>query len=251
MPSQRTWLFRSYARRHRTRLIIGSFLTTSLFFVAFPDLDLLVSSLFFDDGFYMANQLWTRLLHATVPWFVISSIGLAVGVLVFNRIFRRNLLGIDRRKVAYLLLVLTIGAGIVVNGMLKDGVGRARPRDVTEFGGHSHFTSAWAVSSACDRNCSFSSGDSAGAFFALAIAAIRKRRRSILAAAVGFGVLVSVARIASGAHFLSDTVTSFFVMLISADALSYGMFVHEFAPTSLAQAPALLVAAATNPSITS
>lgn len=34
------------------------------------------------------------------------------------------------------------------------------------------------------------------------------------------GVVVSLARIASGAHFFSDTIVSFFVMLIVAD-LSY------------------------------
>jgi lipid A 4'-phosphatase len=238
---------RSYMRRQRTQTILVCFLTCSLLFVAFADVDLQISRLFFDDGFYMANQPWTRLLHQSVPWVIAASIGLFLGTLVFNRLFHKSLLGIDGRQVAYLLLVLTMGAGFVVNGVFKDGFGRARPRDVVEFGGTSHFTPAWSVSSVCDRNCSFSSGDSAGAFFTLAIAAAQSRRRLILNAAVGFGVLVSAARIASGAHFLSDTVVSFFVMLIATDAIWYRMFLYEYAGQSLAPVPALLMAAAEKP----
>ena len=37
------------------------------------------------------------------------------------------------------------------------------------------------------------------------------------------GVLVSLARIASGAHFFSDTVVSFFIMLILADVSYFYM----------------------------
>jgi hypothetical protein len=39
--------------------------------------------------------------------------------------------------------------------------------------------------------------------------------------------LVSFARIAVGAHFLSDTVVSFFVMLIMADSVHHYMFEHR------------------------
>ena len=60
--------------------------------------------------------------------------------------------------------MLVLGAGLVVNGILKDDFGRARPRDIEAFGGSSQFTPAFVVSHECDRNCSFSSGDGAGAF---------------------------------------------------------------------------------------
>jgi lipid A 4'-phosphatase len=123
--------------------------------------------------------------------------------------------------VLYLLLVLTVGAGLIVNVGLKDNFGRARPRDIAEFGGTKQFTAAYVVGRECNTNCSFSSGDAAGGFFSLALALALSRRRAVLAAAVAVGIVVSLARIASGAHFFSDTVVSFFVMLMVADVLHF------------------------------
>ena len=225
---------RSYLNQARTRAILGCFLALSLLFIVFPSLDIRISALFYDDGFYMASQRWTNVLHASVPWFVGTSVALLLSAYVFNRLLKRNLLGVDGRKVAYLLLVLTLGGGLIVNGILKDGFGRERPRNIEEFGGAGQFTPAYVIGSDCDRNCSFSSGDAAGAFFSLAFILAFKHKRAITTAAVGYGVLVSAARIASGAHFLSDTIVSFFVMLMIADALHYRMFVFNPAPVVLA-----------------
>jgi lipid A 4'-phosphatase len=226
-----------YFRLPKSRAILGSFLVVSLLLAAFPAIDLRTSRLFYHDGFNMALQGWTQLLHASVAWFVVGSLAAVVAIYAWNRLFRWNLLGIDGRKVIYLMLVLALGAGLVVNSGFKDGFGRARPRDIVEFGGSAQFTPAFAVSSNCSHNCSFSSGDSAGAFFALALAVAARRRRAATAAGVGYGVLVSAARIASGAHFLSDTVVSFFVMLIVSDALHHLM--ERFNRVPAVAAPAL------------
>lgn len=234
MALQYSTPLRSYLNLGRTRAILGFFLALSLLFVVFPGLDHRVSALFYDDGFYMASQRWTDVLHGSVPWFVCTSVALLLSAYVFNRLLKRNLFGVDGRKVAYLLLVLTLGGGLIVNGILKDGFGRVRPRNIEEFGGTEQFTPAYVIGSGCDRNCSFSSGDVAGAFFSLAFILVFKRKRAITTAAVGYGVLVSAARIGSGAHFLSDTVTSFFVMLIVADALYYRMFLFNSAQVLLA-----------------
>lgn len=240
---------RSYLALRRTRAILGCFLASSVLLASFSGIDIRISRLFFDNGFYMASQGWTRLLHEGVAWFIIVSLVLVVGIYVFNRLARRNVCAVDGRKVVYLFLVLILGAGLIVNAMLKDNLGRARPRDIQEFGGSERFTPAFMVSSACDRNCSFPSGDSAGAFFSLAFVLALSRRRAFSTAGVGFGVLVSAARIATGAHFLSDTVVSFFVMLIVADALHYRMFVLDPGPIGRASTPipGVPIAAAANP----
>lgn len=213
-----------YLKLRRTRAILGCFIAVSVLLYAFSGVDIRVSQLFYERGFYMASQGWTRWLHASVTWFVFGSVGAVAAVYAFNRAYRRNAWGIDGRKVVYLLLVLAFGAGLVVNGMLKEEFGRARPKDVAEFGGTRQFTPAFVISANCSHNCSFSSGDAAGAFFSLAFVVGVSRRRAVTTAAVGFGVLVSAARIASGSHYLSDTVVSFFVMLIVSDALHYRMF---------------------------
>jgi lipid A 4'-phosphatase len=233
----------SYLRLRRSRTLLACFLLSSVVLVTFAHVDLSIAALFYDGGFYMARQGWTRLLHEAVTWFIVGSLASVAGIWLFNRFARKSLFGIDGRKLAYLLMVLVLGAGLIVNVILKDNFGRARPRDVEEFGGSLHFTPAFIMGSECDRNCSFASGDAAGAFFALAFVLASSRRRALFAAGIGFGVLVSAARVASGAHWFSDTVVSFFVMLIVADVLHYQMF--EFSPAGFEPlrdaSPAVLV----------
>jgi len=211
-----------YLRLARARSALLLVLGSSLLFVAFPALDLAVSKLFFDGRrFPLADRRGPELLQDCVGWFVVGAVALALGLWIVNAVTRRRLLGIDGRVVGYLLLVLILGAGVIVNFALKDNFGRARPRNVTEFGGRQPFTPAFVFSSACPRNGSFSSGDAAGAFFAFALVFALGRRRALLWLAVAFGALVSFARVASGAHFLSDVLVSFFVMWITADVMHF------------------------------
>jgi len=211
----------SYLKLKRTRLILACFLMLSLLFWGFPSIDISVSRMFFADGFHLGEQWWYRWVHQGMGYFLCLSMASVVGVYVFNRLSNRDVGRIDGKKVCYLFLVLILGAGLTVNFILKDNFGRARPRDIQEFGGFQHFTPAFVVSHECDRNCSFSSGEGAAGFFALALALALSRRRSMFWAGVGFGSLISFFRVASGAHFFSDIVVSFFVMLIFTDALYY------------------------------
>lgn len=215
---------RGYFRLRRTRVLLAYFLVVSVLLATIPDLDIRVSRLYFDHGFYLANHGWVKLLHQAVRGFIAVSMVSVLGVYAFNRLWARNVLDVDGRKIAYLFLVLIVGAGLIVNVALKDHFGRARPRDIAEFGGSLQFTPAFVISEACADNCSFSSGDTAGAFFALPFMLLARSKRAVSIAAAGFGVLVSASRIAAGAHFLSDTAVSFFVMLIVADFLHYWIF---------------------------
>ena len=223
----------SYLRLRRAQLIIVAFVISSLLFVQFPALDLGISRLLFDGGFYLRGQ-WTILAHESVLYFLGLSLSAVVGLYFFNRIFGQKILGIDGKKISYLFLVLILGAGLIVNGVFKDDFGRARPRDIVEFGGSKHFTPAFVVSRECGRNCSFSSGDGAGAFFSLALALALSRKRAVLLCALAYGAVVSFSRVASGAHFFSDSAVSFFVMLISADLLHHYLILpeHERSPAA-------------------
>jgi lipid A 4'-phosphatase len=210
-----------YLKLKRSRTILVCFAAFALLLTAFPRVDIYVSALFFDKSFYLGRQWWTTLMHESMGYFLGLSMTAVVGVYVWNKLSKRNLCGVDGKRVVYLFLVLILGAGLIVNGLLKDNFGRARPRDIAEFGGSKVYTPPFVVSAECDKNCSFASGESAGGFFALALALALSRRRAWFASAVGLGAIVSFCRIASGAHFLSDTIVSFFVMLIVADVLYY------------------------------
>ena len=210
-----------YLKLRRTRIILLSFGLFSLLVTAFPAVDIRISRLFFHGSSFLRDQWWQRLLQDGLGYFICLSLAAVFAIYVGNRLTKRKVCSVDGRKVVFLLLVLIMGAGLIVNGALKNNFGRARPRDIAEFGGPDQFTPAFQVSRECASNCSFSSGDAAGAFFSLALAMALTRRRRFFLAGMGLGALVSLSRISAGAHFFSDTVVSFFVMLIVADVLYY------------------------------
>lgn len=212
-----------YFSRTRGRVIVLCFVLSSLLFAAFPEIDLSISRLFYAGHFPFSDTWLQKILRDGTTGFLCISVFAVVGAYAFNRLLRRNLWGIDGKRVCYLAIVLVLGAGVIVNLAFKDTFGRARPREVAEFGGTKAFTPAFALSTQCRKNCSFSSGEGAAGFFSIALFYALSRRRAVLIAALTFGVTVSFARIAAGAHFLSDTVVSFFVMWQLADALHYYM----------------------------
>lgn len=224
-----------YLKLLRTWHILALFVVSSLSLVLFPDVDLRVASFFCGGrGFQLATSWWAVAFHESVGVFICAALVTVVGIYCYNRLTSRNVCGVDARVVGYVFLVLILGAGLVVNVVLKNGFGRARPRNLVQFGGVQQFTPAFVVSRECVTNCSFPSGDTGGAFFSIALALGLSRRRAWLLAAAAYGGLVSFSRIASGAHFLSDTVVAFFVMWITADALHYFILRRRRTPDGIA-----------------
>jgi lipid A 4'-phosphatase len=186
-------------------------------FLAAPGIDLATSRLFFVAGSGFPYGRWPPflLLHHAVPWItaaILAVLAFAAGWLFFAG---RPLWRFDRKALLFLLLATAIGPGLLANTLFKDHWGRARPVQVSEFGGTRQFTPAAVPSNQCPRNCSFVSGDAALGFSLIAFAFLlepgRKRRRGI-AAALAFGALIGLARVAEGAHFLSDVVFAGFVV---------------------------------------
>jgi lipid A 4'-phosphatase len=219
-----------YLKLRRSRPLLACFAASSLLLMAFPQIDLYISSLFFQKSFHLNDRWWTTFMHESMGYFLCLAMITVVGLYVCNRLSKRHLCGVDGKKVVYLFLVLIVGAGLIVNLVLKDNFGRARPRDVVEFGGTKLYTPPFVVSGECGKNCSFSSGEAAAGFFFLALARALSRRRASIVAGFGFGALTSFCRVASGAHFFSDTVVSFFVMLIVADVLHHYVLSAEREP---------------------
>jgi len=148
---------------------------------------------------------------------------LALGSIVlflYNLITDKNILSIDKRKILYIILVLALAPGLIVNATLKENWGRARPAEIKQFGGDKTFTPAFVLSN--QKGNSFSSGHGSAAFSVLGFALLmRKRKKLWIALALGYGVAVSFARIIGGGHFLSDNVTSFFIVYITTYILHY------------------------------
>jgi lipid A 4'-phosphatase len=181
-----------------------------------PRIDLWASGLFYDHGFVLERSAFFHFLFRLV--LVVSDI-LAIGlpVLLLVVLWRRKpLLGFDKRALIFLILAFAIGPGIVVNTVLKDHWGRARPVQVTEFGGSKQFTPALEPANQCPRNCSFPAGHPALGFYFLSFALLipaARRRRIAYGAVFALGALLGVMRLGQGGHFLSDVVFSGFIVI--------------------------------------
>ncbi len=199
----------------------------ALLFVLAPDVDLWSSGLFFREttGFYLRDAVWVRSLYDIVHPLA-AVLVLSLLLLLFYNLLRRRAVGpFDVRAVLFMLAVLAVGPGLVVNVVFKDHWGRARPRDVEEFGGTQTFTPAFVISDQCERNCSFVSGHASLPFALTGLGfLLRRRRRAVYTGAAAFGGLVGLGRIVQGAHFLSDVVFSGIFVFLVAYLLAHYVF---------------------------
>jgi lipid A 4'-phosphatase len=182
-------------------------------FLLFPGIDLWAAGLFYrpDAGFYLGNAWPVRAIYAGVPYLTDAAVAGVAALYLLSLRRGRPVAGVDGRVAAYLLLALALGPGLVVNTLLKDHWGRARPSQIEAFGGTRQFTPAPLPAVECARNCSFPAGHPAMGFYLVSFALLireRRRRQAATGAAVAAGALIGLARMAQGGHFLSDVVFS-------------------------------------------
>ena len=197
------------ARSHPWRWLAGVF----AILIAFPAIDITVSSWFFEPTHRVfIARVWgpSEWIRLSMPYYLFGLAGAVLLAWLAGVARKRPLLGVTRRVALYLLLALALGPGLVVNVVLKDTWGRPRPSTIHQFSGADTYVPPLIPSHQCDHNCSFPSGHAALAFWlvAFALLASPRWRRWALAAAVAFGAVVGLSRIAQGGHFLSDVVAS-------------------------------------------
>jgi membrane-associated phospholipid phosphatase len=115
-----------------------------------------------------------------------------------------------------LIATFALGPGFLVNTLLKEHSHRPRPLQTAEVvGAGQSFRPFYAFDGACMRNCSFSSGEAAAAFWTVApaLAAPPAVVGPAVAIALAFGTTVSAMRMMSGAHYLSDVAFSALAMI--------------------------------------
>lgn len=125
-----------------------------------------------------------------------------------------------RKAALVVALVGFLGACVGIHLVLKEVYGRPRPREVVEFGGPARFTPiyapTWHVPN--DNYKSFPSGHVAMGMLFVTLGLVGWKERSYSAAifglifGLGFSVLLGYSRMAVGAHFLSDVLSSFVLM---------------------------------------
>jgi membrane-associated PAP2 superfamily phosphatase len=121
----------------------------------------------------------------------------------------------------FLFVLLLLGPGLLVNGLGKALAGRPRPFETLGFGGLWGFAPPFHFGTA-GRGLSFLSGHAASAWYFLGLLFLLKGfwRGLALVGALSFGAAMSLARVAQGAHWVSDTVLAGAAIFTLAAALS-------------------------------
>lgn len=197
------------------------FLTTMVLSAAFyldPSIDMAVSQYFFDgEQFPLRHNGLLRTLRQANFWAGTLVLGASFALVISRRL--RNAIGVNLGRSLVPLITYGLGVGLIVNMFLKDNFGRARPRDTFGLGGDQPLSAAWELSEACASNCSFTSGEAAGAMAMLSLAylipaghRIKRRVAQILLGTLA--VSLSFNRILFGGHYLSDVVLSMLIITI-------------------------------------
>lgn len=213
------------AALHALPVIAATSASLVVLLLVFPSLDLVIARQFYTGNgqFFGETSVVSQGLRNLFIAVYLVGCGVCIAGLAITRDKVRPFLNMGFTKWLFLALCVSIGPGVVANLALKDQWGRARPRDVAEFGGTRSFSAAMAPSKECVRNCSFVCGESSSIFALFFAGACLWRKRSItlILAGLAAGGAAGVVRMSQGAHFLSDVVFSGIFMALSVLALHW------------------------------
>lgn len=191
------------------------FLSVGIIFVFLPQLDLELSAQFYKNNTFYLNRISIiQIVYHNVQY--VSFFGLLMIIIYGLRsddISNKNLMIF----LGYYILVAIVANGLVIDLILKTVWGRARPRDIIEFGGQLMFTPAIYISNQCQANCSFVSGHASAGFLVCATGFIFKPvYLKVLGLSLGviLGLMLGLFRVMQGAHFASDIIFCGLFMLL-------------------------------------
>ena len=198
------------------------FLTLLVFFIFAiflsigPSLDIYISELFYKDQNFKLQSLdiITILTRKYFLYFLIFYILIIPIICIYfpiNKLYAGSKFTL--KKVLFIFFSFLANLILVVNLLLKNLWGRARPNDINELGGGDLFTPWYAISKACDTNCSFVSGD-ASVGFSLIIFYLVTKNKIFYWLALFSGFFIGLIRIMEGGHFLSDVFLSGFLIFL-------------------------------------
>ncbi|MBN1115534.1 MAG: phosphatase PAP2 family protein [Oligoflexia bacterium] len=205
--------------------IHGVLILAAVILISYTGLDIRFSSLFYDKAF---DPPWpffdARVFHVIYHYgtYIPVALGVSSAVCLILGFFVSSLKKY-RRRFIFAVLLFVIAPGFIVQ-TLKGNWGRPRPGEILEFGGKYQYRTPFepefgAFKHKKNDRRSFPSGHSATGFYMLVIFFIY-RRHGTFWLGVFYGIMMGLTRIVQGAHFLSDIVTSFFVVYICGAILS-------------------------------
>jgi lipid A 4'-phosphatase len=206
-------------------------------FAQFPGLDLLVSMNYYssDQGFFHRNDPLVLALYDWTPW-IGRALVLALFVYAVLAPFIAWMLaragqlelaarsrGPWRHMAAVAVCCALLGNGLVVEGILKNFMGRPRPVQVQQFGGPDVYHGPFVPGPDPHDHRSFVSSHAAAGFalIGLGMTCGPVWRRRWLLIGIGTGGLVGWGRMMQGGHFLSDILFAFYAVWLSCELVGW------------------------------
>jgi membrane-associated PAP2 superfamily phosphatase len=130
------------------------------------------------------------------------------------------------RKIGiFLAAVMLIGPGLLINSVLKDNWGRPRPRNVTDFGGKYTYEKVLSIDSASPGK-SFPCGHASMGFYLFIPWFVLRKKHKVwasvsLVTGILYGLLIGIARIAQGGHWLSDVIIAGLLVYLTGTLFYY------------------------------
>jgi lipid A 4'-phosphatase len=214
------------AKRELAILLILMVATTALFWLT--DLDCRVAELFYHPGHSGADWPYQYigaikvLYDYAFPFTVVLGLSaLTVYIVGHFHAFTRRF----RRRALYVLLVIALGPGVVVNLIVKDHWGRPRPVHVREFGGEFQYVPPAKLGHTPDKSFVCGHCSVGYAFFVLYFLS-QNHKAAYFLLTLGLAWIMGFTRMSAGGHFLSDVLWSGYLVFLVAYALYYGWFVR-------------------------
>jgi membrane-associated PAP2 superfamily phosphatase len=219
LPLSRRW-------RELSILVLLMVLTTPIFWLT--DADQQAAAWFYQPGAghsawpFGEWWLWRGLFAYTPKLLVaaaVSALLVVLGSFVVGRWQRW------RRPALYILLVIAIAPGLVINLVFKDHWGRPRPLHIAEFGGTNTYIPPLQIGDTPHK--SFPCGHCSIGFALFALYFLSRRRKAFyLALTLVAAAIMAVSRMAAGGHFVSDILWSGYLVFLVAWLLYYGWYVR-------------------------
>lgn len=176
--------------------------------------DLAVSGLFYEPGGPNNGWLYAKLS----PWVYLYDYGAIPALVMGGGSFGLYLCAVRgwiaktyRKPMLLMALTVLLGPGLLVNGILKPGWGRPRPVDVIHFNGSQPYRDVTDPGGP-GTGKSFTCGHCSMGFALAAGVGLLPLHPGVatfsLVVGIGYGLLMSMARIVQGGHFLSDALWS-------------------------------------------
>ncbi len=224
--------FHTVARR---RTYADAFLVLTAFwflllsiFHAWPMIDIRISEMFFSGPLCLdpsslnacgsfplgEDRLITTLrwILYTLPYAAAAMVLIALVVAAFSPRLRHQM---PVHRLWLSLAGLGISTGLIANLFLKEYSSRPRPIQTDLFGGKLPFMAAGSFHGACERNCSFVSGEASGAGWLICLPFLLPPRYRLWVAppVILASVATAALRVAVGAHYASDATLGMLVSI--------------------------------------